>query len=249
MKDLLTGLVEKNQAASFYKFGDGDYYFLEGLPVGSAMPGRRAISRALTESELAEYNRRALQADYYMCELLKINRLMFASCLKGKQIDYPAEFAYGLLASGWLTRRFRGKVGLIGSEKKLKIIRSLIEVGEYQDYLGLDRFEDYIPIPDKFAADNLPLKLEKLQEALQESKSSIFILGVGHLKSGILSRLGDFKKAVYFDVGSGIDALAGIIDTRRPYMGSWINHQLPDRHLYSEVDLLNFNNGNIRLLG
>ena len=44
-KDLLVDLVDKNESKTFYKFGDGDYFFLKGEAVGSATPGRRALSK------------------------------------------------------------------------------------------------------------------------------------------------------------------------------------------------------------
>ena len=44
-KNLLTVLVTDNISRTFYKFGDGDYYFLRKEPVGSATPGRRALSK------------------------------------------------------------------------------------------------------------------------------------------------------------------------------------------------------------
>ena len=45
-KKLLVELVKNNESKTFYKFGDGDYYFLKKMPVGSATPGRRALSKS-----------------------------------------------------------------------------------------------------------------------------------------------------------------------------------------------------------
>ena len=44
-KDLITVFVTDNISRTFYKFGDGDYRFLRKEPVGSATPGRRALSK------------------------------------------------------------------------------------------------------------------------------------------------------------------------------------------------------------
>ena len=45
-KDLLIGAVRNgNKPLTFYKFGDGDFYFLQGVPFGSASPGKRALSK------------------------------------------------------------------------------------------------------------------------------------------------------------------------------------------------------------
>ena len=44
-KSLLVGLVDNGDSKTFYKFGDGDYFFLKKQGVGSASPGRRALSK------------------------------------------------------------------------------------------------------------------------------------------------------------------------------------------------------------
>ena len=36
--------VKDNESKSYVHFGDGDYYFLKNIPIGSAQPGRRALS-------------------------------------------------------------------------------------------------------------------------------------------------------------------------------------------------------------
>ena len=48
-----------------------------------------------------------------------------------------------------------------------------------------------------------------------------------------------YKNAVFYDVGSGIDALAGIIDFERPYMGNWTNYRLRDFD-YNKIDFLQY---------
>ena len=73
------------------------------------------------------------------------------------------------------------------------------------------------------------------------------MVGIGHLKSGVLGELKKYKEAIYIDVGSGIDALAGIIDTERPYFGDWTNFQLEDFD-YSRMDYLRFNGKNIKII-
>lgn len=244
-QDLLIKLVTNGEGASFLKFGDGDYYFLKGIPLGSAAPGNRAISTRLSRADLKRYRVSSRLADFYMCELVNINRRRFKSVFRSRKIDFPAEFSYGLLASRWLTATFAGDIGIIGSSKKLDLIRDLTREKEYQDYLGLSGFQDYIPIPEKFAADNLEERLIDLENLLKSSSSKIFLVGIGHLKSGVIGNLRKFKEAVYLDVGSGIDALAGLIDTRRPYMAEWINHQFSDQNRYEGIDLLDFNSGNV----
>ena len=44
---------------------------------------------------------------------------------------------------------------------------------------------------------------------------------------------------MFLDVGTGIDALAGIIDHGRPYMGDWINHRISGFN-YGLLDILQY---------
>ena len=110
---------------------------------------------------------------------------------------------------------------------------------EYQEYLGLEKFQDYIHIPQTFACDNIDETEELVAEQLKSSKSKIFLLGVGHVKSALLHRLKKYKDAVFLDVGSSRDALAGIIDHGRPYMGDWTNYRTREFD-YSSLDILQY---------
>ena len=113
-----------------------------------------------------------------------------------------------------------------------------MENTEYQEYLGIDFFNDYITIPQKFACDNI-LETEKIvADQLEKSKSDIFLMGIGHVKSALTHRLKKYKSSVFLDVGSGIDAIAGIIDTDRPFFGDWVNYQMKDREIYENIDYL-----------
>jgi hypothetical protein len=246
-KASLVRSVNASRSQTYLKFGDGDYYFLRGLPVGSAAPGKRAISKTLSDSVLAYYRDQAKLADFFLCEQLIPNRAMFFSTFN-KQPDFPAEYVYGLVANRWLTREFSGEIGLIGSASKLRLIRSMMEYEEYRNYLGLQDFRDYVAVPDLFAADDPIESCSAVGAQLAETSSKLFLVGVGHLKSALFAKLKDYRPAVYLDVGSGIDALAGVIDTKRPYMENWKNYQLKDRDRYEDIDLLNFNHANIKIL-
>ena len=59
------------------------------------------------------------------------------------------------------------------------------------------------------------------------------------MKSALLHRLKKYRDAVFLDVGSGIDALAGIIDHNRPYMGKWVNHRVHGFD-YDSLDILQY---------
>ena len=236
-KHLLIELVYLNEPKTFYKFGDGDYYFLNKIPTGSATPGRRALSKSYDEINHDAFVKGAQECDYYTCEIYPENRVNFIDVIQ-RRIDYPAEFGYGLVANKWLLKTFAGQIGLIGAGSKLNIIKHLMEAPQYQEYLGLEKFEDYISLPQKFACDDLEATEKMVASQLMKSTSKIFLMGMGHVKSGLIPRLKKYRNAVFLDVGASIDALAGIIDVDRPYAGDWTNYQIDDVQLYKGIDFL-----------
>ena len=236
-KHLLIELVYLNEPKTFYKFGDGDYYFLRKEPVGSATPGRRALSKGYDQINHEAFVEGAELCDYYTCEIYPTNRARFADVISRK-VDYPAEFGYGLVTNKWLLETFSGRIGLIGADQKMNIIQNLMEAPQYQDYLGLEKFEDYISLPQKFACDDIDATEQMVAEQLKNSTSKIFLMGMGHVKSGLIHRLKKHANAVFLDVGASIDALAGIIDVNRPFAGDWTNYQIDEPHLYEGVDFL-----------
>ena len=79
-------------------------------------------------------------------------------------------------------------------------------------YLGIDEFQDYISLPQRFSCDDLEATEKMVGEQLEKSTSKIFLMGMGHVKSGLIHRLKKYTDAVFLDVGAGIDAIAGLID-------------------------------------
>jgi len=245
-KKLIIDRHAQGKGAAFYKFGDGDYYFLKGLAHGSAKPGNRALSKPLSAIQLEAFQRNSLNSDFYMCELYPENAAKFHEVFPTKTIDYLAEFSYICVASNWFLKNF-SNIGVIGAAEKVALIKKLAEKSAYIEALGFDGFTSYISVPQKFSCDDLDLQLNSLRDQLENSSSEVFLVGMGHLKSGVLGELKKFKDAIYIDVGSGIDALAGIIDTERPYFGGWTNFQLKN-YDYAVMDFLGFNGKNIKYL-
>ena len=238
-KHLLRNLVDKGESKTFYKFGDGDYFFLKAEAVGSATPGRRALSKSYSDIDHESFVEGSKLSDYYTVEIYPRNRDKFREVIPDKKIDFPAEYGYGLIANKWLTQSFRGQIGIIGAKPKVELIQKMMEYKEYQNHLHLDKFEDYIHIPQRFACDDIDATERMIAEQLKKSTSKIFLVGIGHVKSALLHRLKKYKDAVFLDVGTGIDALAGIVDHYRPYMGGWINHRIPDFD-YGQIDILQY---------
>ena len=236
-KKLLVQLVDNNESRTFYKFGDGDYYFLQKMPVGSATPGRRALSKSYESIGHEQFVEGAQLCDYYTCEIYPENIAHYKEVIQ-RDIDFPAEYGYGLVTNKWLLQTFAGNIGLIGANTKMNIIQNIMEAPQYQEYLGLEKFEDYISLPQKFACDDLDATEKMVGEQLEKSTSKIFLMGMGHVKSGLIHRLKKYTDAVFFDEGASIDAIAGVIDTDRPYAGDWTNYQIDEPSLYEGVDLL-----------
>ena len=236
-KELLVNLVDTNESKTFYKFGDGDYFFLKKQSVGSAAPGRRALSKSYLDIDHQQFVEGSKLCDYYTCEIYPLNRQRFSEVID-KKIDYPAEFGYGLVANKWLLQTFAGKIGLIGANTKMNIIQNLMEAPQYQEYLGISKFEDYISLPQRFACDDLDATEKMVGDQLKNSTSKIFLMGMGHVKSGLIHRLKKYTDAVFLDVGASIDAIAGIIDVDRPFVADWVNYQIDEREMYEDVDLL-----------
>ena len=233
----ITQQVNSNSAKTYYKFGDGDYHFLTKSSVGSAKPGNRALKKPYYLINHKKFLTNANLNDYYLCEIIEENQKKFRKLFK-RDFDFPAEIAYGLVSNKWIFKKFSGKIGLVGSGPKIDLIKELMSHDEYQDYLCLEKFNDYISVPQKFAVDKFSKVKNNLEEKIRNSDSTIFLLGVGHVKSGLLSELKNFKDAVFLDIGSGIDAIAGVVDKERPYFGNWINYQLKDDFDYSTIDYL-----------
>ena len=238
-KVVMMELAHNGASVTIYKYGDGDYYFLKKQPVGSATPGKRALSKSYDSIGHDRFVEGAQLCDMYTCEIYPENRSAFAEVIN-RDVDFPAEFGYGLVANKWIFNEFAGKIGLIGADRKIDIIENLMEADQYQEYLGIEKFEDYIRLPQQFACDDLDATEKMVAEQLEKSTSKIFLMGMGHVKSGLINRLKKHKDAVFLDVGSAIDAIAGIIDVDRPYFGDWTNYQIDEPELYRGVDLLQY---------
>jgi len=241
-KNMLIEKVEKKEGASFLHFGDGDYFFLKKQAAGSAAPGKRALSIPYDKFNITPFREGWLKADYHCVEVFEPENIQHLNELYPNLKTYPTEFLYGLTTSRWFFKTFNGKIGLLGAGNKLDIIKELFKYQEYKSYLGIDSFNDYIKIPQKFACDNLENTINIVKKQLENSdpETFIYLYGVGHVKSGLIHHLPKIKNAIYLDIGAGIDALAGIIDIHRPYANDWVNHQM-HAYNYENIDLLQYN--------
>jgi len=243
-KNLIIQLEKDKKGTSFVHFGDGDYFFLQKKAVGSATPGKRALSIPYNKFDIIPFRKGWLKADYHCVEHLNNNEQKLHELYPGQK-TIATEFLYGLTMNRWFFTQFKGKIGLIGACEKLDIIKELMKYPEYQNYLGLEQFNDYINIPQKFACDNIDNTVNMVKTQLENSnpETFIFLYGVGHVKFGLIHHLPKIKNAIYLDIGAGIDALAGLIDPYRPYANNWINYQMKEYN-YGKIDLLQYSSSN-----
>ena len=111
-KKFLIDSVDNNKSITMYKFGDGDYYFLKKMPVGSATPGRRALSKSYESIGHEAFVEGAQLCDYYTCEIYPENIAHYKEVIE-RDIDFPAEYGYGLVTNKWLLRTFEGQIGSV----------------------------------------------------------------------------------------------------------------------------------------
>jgi hypothetical protein len=241
-KNQIKNEVENNEGKSYVHFGDGDYFFLKNQSVGSATPGRRALSIPYHLFDIKPFREGWAKADYHCVEYLELGMREKLNELYPGQKTIPTEYLYGLTSNRWFMKEFRGKIGLIGAGPKMDLVKELMKHKTYQEYLGLEKFNDYINIPQKFACDNLENTINMVKEQLENAdpETKVYLYGVGHVKSGLIHHLPKIKKAIYLDIGAGIDGIAGLLDPDRPYAKTWINHRLKN-YDYDKLDLLNYN--------
>lgn len=232
-KKFLIDLVDNNQSATFYKFSDGEYLWLNNKQIGSVAAGVRDSN--VKERNLTPFREGIIKNDYLMCQLLNEHVRWFNQQFN-RNFDYPVDYVYALTAANWFTKTFNGKIGLIGAGPKLDLIKELCTKQEYLDYLEFDGFTDYIRMPQRYLCDNLEQGEQIMAEQLKNSTSNIFLVGIGHAQQALLHRMKQYKDAVYIVIGSGIDALAGVQDNTRPYMASWINYQI-EGYDYTKIDI------------
>jgi hypothetical protein len=230
--------VNNVSSLSLIKFGDGDYFFLNGIEEGSAKPGKRALSKNYKDIDLDFFRKSWEKIDIFTCEVPESDRKRFSEISQNRAPDYPAEYIYASVANRWFFSNLGEDLAVIGGNQKIGLIEELQKFKKYRDYLGLSKPFKTIKIPEKFACDNIEQTIEVTLKQVEASGARVFFLGVGHAKSALLPALSTSYPGVFIDIGSGIDALAGVVDIYRPYFGSWVNYQLNDRRFYSQVDYL-----------
>ena len=84
-------------------------------------------------------------------------------------------------------------------QEKLDIIKELMKKKNYQNYIGISKFENYIEIPQKYACDNAIEVESEVAKKLMNSNVKLYLCGLGHLKNYLLCQLPSYNKAIYLE--------------------------------------------------
>ncbi len=236
-KNIIIDSIENKKPLVMLRIFDGEFFFLKGQSVGNVT--KRHVSN-FSKVNLKEFRDGFLKADYVMMQLYPDQMKTYKEIFPERPFDFPMEFAYSVIANKWIFDNFKDKkIGIIGGNKKIELIKKLFEHKEYKDYIGIDGFSDYISVPEKFACDDVSGLEKQIGEELKKSNADIFIFGIGISKLALAHRFKNYKNAIYLDVGCGISALAGTTSLERPYFGDWTNFRINDYN-YSEIDPIDY---------
>ena len=230
-KDQLVSDASSNINSTYYKFGDGDYILFKNEKHGTTKPGVRDIKKSFRPIDIPTIRKFAHMHDKYFCEI--INFQLMNEVLE-KKIDFPAEYLYASVANKWFFSAFN-KITLVGSREKLELINELMKYQEYKEYLGIESFHDFIAIPQTGALTNSEKIYKRIKSQVEKSNPDIFLAGIGLAQNVLLHYLKKSAKAPILSIGSGIDAIAGVIDIYRPYYGSWKNFRLKKSKIYKKI--------------
>lgn len=236
-KNSILQAVKEKKPLSFLRVADGETGFLNRNIYGNM--SLRHLSKSIDSVDLEKFWDGIRNCDYISTQLYTHFTENFRKLITFREIDLPMEFIYSIISNKWIFKNFPKSIGIIGGENKLKLIKRMMEHKEYRDYLGVDFFSDYISVKERFLCDDTEDLEKNLSESLKNSKSEIFLIGIGISKLAVIHKLKNYKNAVYIDVGCGISALAGTTSLERPYFGGWVNYKLED-YDYSQIDQMDY---------
>ncbi len=225
-------IILENKPINIIRICDGEFGFLEQNYYGNI--NTRHVSKYLDTKPFFDgiYN-----SDFRCTQLYSDWTSKFKTLLK-IEIDFPMEYVYAIVANKWIFKQNK-KIGLIGSRKKLNIIKRLMEFEQYRNYIGIESFTDYIEVDETFMCDNITYWEKFIRDQLNVSSSEIFLYGIGISKLALSNKFLNYKKATYIDIGCGISALAGTTSLERPYYGDWTNFRLKGFN-YDSIDQMDY---------
>ena len=188
-KDKLVNLSNNPKNLSFLRFGDGEYNFLKKIPSGSARPGVRILKKDYSSVEVDKYLMNTKKFDYSQSLIQKAHVKRYKEIFGDSKFDYPIEYTYGLIANRWLFKNLKCKIGIIGGNRKINLIKKLMKNDIYKEYLGIEKFYSYISVPQKYIIDKSEQTLKKINRAMYKSPCDIYLYGIGTGKLYLIPEL------------------------------------------------------------
>lgn len=226
--------IEKKKPYTIIRVSDGEYFFLKGKLVGNGPLRHFTKSKSLHDINLDLFKNGLTQCDSIHIEMYKKYQSNFFNLYK-KNIfsEIPFECIYALISSKKILKN-KFRIGIIGADNKIEIIKKLLEFKEYREYIGRDAFQDYITVPERGSSNDVK-KLEEHILSHIKDDIDIYLVGIGIAKLAVMHSFTTKSNAVFIDIGAGVSALAGLVSHERPYFGDWVNFRLKDFE-YSSVD-------------
>ena len=237
-------MIRENKNCVIMRIYDGELLFLQRKRVGN-IP-KRHCSQNLRRKDLTPFKQGVQEVDY-LCLQLNDQFINKYHSMFSRPINFPMEFCYAIVANKWIFKQYPRDIALIGGSEKMKIIKDLMEYKEYRDYLGVEKFTDYISVPERYASNDPDKLLEQLEPQIKESKAKVFLYGIGISKMAVAPYFRFIKKGTYIDIGCGMSALAGFVNINRPYHGSWTNYRIKDYN-FGSTDQMDADSRNIKYL-
>lgn len=244
-KDIIIDKNNKGEGFVVMRVYDGEFIFLRGRKGGNV--GKRHCSINLTRKFLKPFKEGCYKVDMISVQLNIRMENFFKKVLPNLEISLPMDIIYGLFVNKWFLKTFKNKIALIGGERKLDVIKNLMNFEEYRNYVCNDKFLDYITVPERHSCDNCDIWIKGIGEQIKNSKAEIFLYGIGISKMAVAYKFKEYKNAIFIDIGCGLSGLAGTCGTDRPYFGNWVNYRMKN-YDYTGMDPMDFNNDNVKFL-
>lgn len=233
---IITEKVQEKKGFVIMRVGDGEANFLRGIVKGNTANRHFTTGEKPNKEYLEYFRKNLLKSDLIHVEMYKSVFRAFRGIYSGDIFSpIPLECIYALVSSRKIFKNDY-KIGIIGADNKITIIKKLFTHKEYQEYIGRESFDQYIAVPERGSSNNAKKLAEEIIQQLDPT-IDIYLVGIGVAKMAVLAELKEKSNAVFIDVGCGISALAGLVSNTRPYFADWINFRLKDFD-YTGVDVV-----------
>lgn len=239
---LIGKLLHENKSFTLVRLGDSEMMFLDGKMIGNIVK-RSFLSDDVSKFDLDFYKTKTIENDFVCIhDKVFMKNLMPDINISNESKEISFETMYQFVATKLLFYILKGyKVGIIGADKKLAVIKELMMYEEYQNYLGVDSFIEYIGIPQKGASNDYK-KTMKMIEDQMTGEADIYLVGMSVVKLVVLPELKNKYNKTFIDIGVGVDAIAGIIPNTKSYFANWVNYRLINYN-YSDINFFKYQRG------